>query len=62
MNCFSNVHVASSLLAYVDGGTGSMILQACVAGVLTSAYMVKTRWASLRAFLSSRKHKNQPHA
>ena len=39
-------------IAYLDGGTGSMLLQAALAGSLSAAYVVKTRWAEFRAFLS----------
>lgn len=38
-------------IAYLDGGTGSLILQAALAGIVTSAYFVKTKWRMLRAML-----------
>lgn len=44
-------------LAYIDGGTGSMVLQAAIAGVLSAAYVAKTRWAQLKAFVSARTNK-----
>jgi len=41
-----------SPLAYIDGGTGSMLLQAALAGLLAALYVVKTRFAQLRAMFS----------
>ncbi len=38
-----------SSVAYLDGGTGSMLLQAALAGTLTAAYFVKSQWALLKA-------------
>jgi hypothetical protein len=35
-------------LAYLDGGTGSMIIQAALAGVLTGGYVVRTQWGRIR--------------
>ena len=45
---------AHSPVAYLDGGTGSMLLQAAVAGVLTAAYFVKAQWATLKALVARR--------
>ncbi|RYG24025.1 hypothetical protein EON82_12140 [bacterium] len=41
--------VQASPLAYLDGGTGSMLLQAALAGVLTAAYFFKGQWAMLKS-------------
>lgn len=35
-------------LAYLDGGTGSMLLQTLLAGALTGVYVVKLRWTAIR--------------
>jgi hypothetical protein len=43
--------VQASPLAYLDGGTGSMLLQAALAGILTAAYFLKTQWALLKSTL-----------
>lgn len=43
-----------SHVAYIDGGTGSMLLQAAIAGMMTVGYVVKTRWASLKAMIAKR--------
>lgn len=39
-------------LAYLDGGTGSMLLQAGLAGVLTAGYFLKSQWALVKASVS----------
>jgi hypothetical protein len=39
-------------VAYLDGGTGSMLLQAGLAGALTAAYFVKSQWAHLKAVVA----------
>ncbi len=36
--------------AYLDPGTGSMVLQAIVAGVLGSMFAIKMYWAKIVAF------------
>lgn len=36
--------------AYIDPGTGSVILQALVAGILGSLFVIKTYWAKITAF------------
>lgn len=39
-------------LAYLDGGTGSLLLQSAIAGALTAGYFVKTRWYAVKAFFA----------
>lgn len=39
----------TTTLAYLDGGTGSLLLQSAIAGVLTAGYVVRTQWNYLRA-------------
>lgn len=41
-------------LAYLDGGTGSMLIQAAFAGVLTAGYFVKSKWGLVKALVSRR--------
>lgn len=36
-------------IAYLDAGTGSLVIQMMVGGFVTALYVVKTRWASIRA-------------
>ncbi len=48
-------------LAYLDGGTGSMMLQAALAGMLSAAFIAKSRWAQFKAFLiRARKQDDSP--
>ena len=47
-----------SLLSYIDGGTGSMLLQAAIAGVLSTLYLARTKFGQLRAMIAQRHHKN----
>ena len=47
-----NPHVLP--LAYLDGGTGSMLIQAAFAGVLTAGYFLKSQWAAVKAVVSRR--------
>ncbi len=35
-------------IAYLDGGTGSLIIQAVIASVVTTGYVVKSRWHLLK--------------
>ena len=44
-------------LAYLDGGTGSLLLQSALAGALTAGYFIKTRWYAVKAFFN---RKNVP--
>jgi ATP-dependent 26S proteasome regulatory subunit len=46
------IHQPSTLFAYLDGGTGSMMLQAALAGLLSAAFIAKARWAQFRSFLA----------
>lgn len=39
-------------LAYLDGGTGSLLLQSALAGVLTAGYVIKTQWFAIKARFS----------
>ena len=51
-------------LAYLDGGTGSLILQATIAGALTAGYVVKTQWYALKARFTRKSAPTQtpPHS
>lgn len=40
--------------AYLDGGTGSMLVQAALAGALSAAFMIKTQWQRIRAAIARR--------
>jgi hypothetical protein len=40
--------------AYLDPGTGSLILQVVLAGVLTVLYTIKMYWQQLKFYVSTR--------
>lgn len=40
-----------TVLAYIDPGTGSMLLQLLLAGLLASAHILGTRFSSIKAYL-----------
>jgi hypothetical protein len=42
------------LLAYIDGGTGSMALQILIAGALSAVYAFHSRLAVVKKFLHRR--------
>ena len=41
--------LSKSGIAYLDGGSGSMLLQAALAGILAGAYSLKSVYFNLRA-------------
>jgi len=43
--------IETDAYAYLDPGTGSIILQALIAGVAGSLFVVKAYWYKLRGFL-----------
>lgn len=45
---------ARNAFAYIDPGTGSIILQALVAAFLAALFTIKSYWNSIRAFLRGR--------
>ncbi|GEM_PF-3500275 len=45
-----------SPLAYLDGGTGSMLVQAALAGALSAAFMLKTQWQRVRSMFARHAH------
>ena len=38
-----------STIAYLDAGTGSMILQGLIAGIAVAGFTIKTYWYKLRS-------------
>ena len=47
-----------SPIAYLDGGSGSLMIQVLIASSVTAIYTVKTKWALLMASLSSFRNRN----
>lgn len=54
----SMVFLTTPASAYIDGGTGSMIFQAAIAGLLGAAFAVKSCWGTV---LSTLRRKNSDH-
>jgi hypothetical protein len=50
--------LTSPVLAYIDLGTGSMLLQVMAAGIFSGLYLVKTNLTSLKAYLGGLGRKN----
>ena len=40
-----------TLLAYLDPGLGSMVLQATIAGLLSGMFLVRSSWVRVRGWL-----------
>jgi hypothetical protein len=45
------------MLAYVDGGTGSLIFQVAIGGALSAVYFVSTQWRKLKGWMTGRQSK-----
>ena len=45
-------------VAYLDGGSGSLMVQMLIASSVTAAYAVKTQWSNLMAAISKLRHRN----
>ena len=48
------------ILAYLDPGTGSMVLQMLVGGVLGGALLIKLQWRRIVRFVSRKKPDSEP--
>ena len=46
---------AGDAAAYLDPGTGSIVLQAVIGGAMAAAYFFRRHWQSLRSRLSGRR-------
>ncbi len=44
-----------NILAYIDPGSGSYLVQLLVAGVLGAGYALKLYWAKFKSFFTRRK-------
>lgn len=56
---FNEVNVS---LAYIDGGTGSLIFQALIGGFLTVGYFATTQWGRLKMKFASIVRKSNSNA
>ncbi len=52
--------IPNPVLAYIDPGTGSVIIQALIAGIATMAYAFHFYWAKLKSFIFKEKN-NTPN-
>jgi hypothetical protein len=52
----------TQVLAYLDPGSGSIILQVLVGGVAAAAVTAKLYWSRLLKFLRIRKDEEQPES
>lgn len=43
-------------LAYLDAGTGSLVIQTLIAGAVTAGFFIKTRWATIRSSFAKRQN------
>ena len=51
MNIISEVQI---LLAYIDPGTGSYLIQLLIASILGSLFALKIYWRKIRAFIADK--------
>jgi hypothetical protein len=51
---------APVLLAYLDPGSGSYLLQLLIAGLLGGAFVIKSQWARIRAWFSRKSPPEDP--
>jgi len=49
---FIGLCYSQSALAYLDPGTGSLILQMLIAGILGALYTIKLYWYRLKIFIA----------
>ena len=49
----------SNVYAYLDPGTGSMILQTVIAVFLGAAFIIKTQWRRLKAMFNKKNQETQ---
>jgi hypothetical protein len=62
MSILAFVALTTNAHAYLDPGTGSIILQAVVAGVASSMFVVRMYWNKLRGFLGIGANKDKDGA
>ena len=55
-----NLHILTNHapLAYLDGGSGSLIFQMLVASSVTAIFAIKTRWQVLMASVAKLRNRN----
>ena len=53
------IHICSEANAYIDPGTGSLLLQGLIAGVAAGAYTLKLYWYRIKSFFSPKNEKEE---
>jgi len=52
---FVLIVLRSDAYAYLDAGTGSLILQGLVAGAMAAAFFFRQRWADVKSWISGKR-------
>jgi len=64
MNNFNTLQemsgTSSSLLLYIDPGSGSYVVQLIIAGILGAAFYIKMFWHKIRSFFGGKSKKDNP--
>ena len=55
-----DVFIQSNAYAYIDPGTGSIMLQALIAGMVAGGAAISVYWSKIKSFFSKKK-KNDKH-
>ena len=56
---FLSYLITNTAYAYIDPGTGTIILQAIVGAIAAGIVTIKLYWYKLKAFFTKKKDKNQ---
>jgi hypothetical protein len=51
---FTHFQDVQGLTAYIDGGTGSMLFQAAIGGMLTLSYLLGTGYSRIKSAVMAR--------
>jgi hypothetical protein len=51
-----NIAFIGNAFAYLDPGTGSIIIQGLIAGGLSAIFIIKTYWYKFRSFFKKKKN------
>ena len=52
---FLDVLIHSNAYAYIDPGTGSIILQALIGGIAAAGMVISVYWSKIKSFFSKKK-------
>ena len=57
---FLDVLIHSNAYAYIDPGTGSIMLQALIAGIAAAGAAVSVYWSKIKSFFSKKEKNDKP--